>query len=58
MPLKGQALPGGDLNGMRWRVMPVAGVVVEAAAEDDGGRTATRSHEGHMVRVVGGFRCM
>ena len=59
--LKGQVLPGVDLTGMRWRAMPMAaaeGAVVEAAAEDGGGRTATRSHEGHMVRVVGGFMCM
>lgn len=36
----------------------VAGGAVEAVAEDEGGRTATRSHEGHIVRVVGGFKFM
>lgn len=36
----------------------VAGGAVEAGAEDGGGRAATRSHEGHMVRVVGGFMFM
>jgi len=28
------------------------------ADEDDADETATRSHEGHIVRVVGGFMCM
>lgn len=27
-------------------------------AEDEEEVTATRSHDGHMVRVVGGFICM
>lgn len=29
-----------------------------AADEEDADDTATRSHEGHIVRVVGGFICM
>lgn len=29
-----------------------------AAAEDVEDETATLSHEGHIVRVVGGFACM
>jgi len=28
------------------------------AAEDDDADETTRLHEGHMVRVVGGFMCM
>lgn len=27
-------------------------------ASDDGGETPTRSHDGHMVSVVGGVICM
>lgn len=43
-----------------WQVWPFAGAGEEAAAaaEDDKDETATRSHEGHMVRVVGGLICM
>lgn len=33
-------------------------MAAEADADDDDDETATRSHEGHMVRVVGGFMCM
>lgn len=29
-----------------------------AATDENDDETATRSHEGHMVRVVGGFMCM
>lgn len=29
-----------------------------AAEDDDDDDTATRSQEGHIVRVVGGFICM
>ena len=31
---------------------------VVAEEEDVADETATRSHEGHIVRVVGGFICM
>ena len=30
----------------------------ERASDEEGGGTATRSHDGHMVRVVGGVICM
>lgn len=48
------------LGGPFWQVGPFARVGEEAgaAAEDDEDETATRSHDGHMVRVVGGFICM
>jgi hypothetical protein len=43
-----------------WPVGPVAGAVEEAAAVDDEDEdeTPTHWHEGHIVRVVGGFICM
>jgi hypothetical protein len=41
-----------------WPVGPVAGAVEEAAAEEDEDETPTHWHEGHIVRVVGGFICM
>lgn len=34
------------------------GAVDEVVDDGGGGGTATRSHEGHMVRVVGGVICM
>lgn len=40
---------------------PVADVVPTAVAtadEDEEDVDETRSHEGHIVRVVGGFMCM
>ena len=49
----------------RWMVGPtglrLAGGRAEgmvADEEEDADETATRSHEGHIVRVVGGFICM
>jgi hypothetical protein len=48
----------------RWTLEPgglqSAGAGAEGAAadEEDADDTATRSHEGHIVRVVGGFICM
>jgi hypothetical protein len=43
-----------------WRVEAVGARAEDAAAaeDDEADETATRSHEGHMVRVVGGFMCM
>lgn len=43
--------------GNTWgRVGPIGEAVEEVTADED--ETATRSHEGHMVRVVGGYMCM
>lgn len=41
-----------------WRFGAVGVGTDEAALEDDEDETATRSHEGHMVSVVGGLMCM
>ncbi|KAJ6404781.1 hypothetical protein OIU84_012867 [Salix udensis] len=42
------------------RVVEAIGARAEdtAAAEDEDADETTRLHEGHMVRVVGGFTCM
>lgn len=40
-------------NGLR-----LAGAGVEGVEADEEEDTATRSHEGHIVRVVGGFMFM
>jgi hypothetical protein len=48
------------LGPIGWRIEPVGATAEEVAAEDEEeeDETATRSHEGHMVSVVGGFMCM
>lgn len=46
---------------VRWWRFGTVEVGVEeavAAAEEEEEETATRSQEGHIVRVVGGFMCM
>lgn len=40
----------------RWELGPV--VAAAEDAEDDEEETATRSQDGHIVRVVGGVMCM
>lgn len=43
----------------RWRLGPTgAATVEEEGGVEEEEETATRSHEGHMVSVVGGFICM
>ena len=49
----------------RWMLGPIRLRLAGAGAdgmvadeEEDADETATRSHEGHIVRVVGGFMCM
>lgn len=55
--------PHGLMGIERWWVGPTiwigrASTGVDADADAADGGTATRSHDGHMVRVVGGVICM